>query len=83
VTPEQVADGIVDGLRHPRFAIWVPRAMGVMALGLSAVPYGIRRGRLEPRYFFGRRFFVVLTFWASKPVTRASIAWRSRSSTAP
>jgi NAD(P)-dependent dehydrogenase (short-subunit alcohol dehydrogenase family) len=42
VTPEQVADGIVDGLRYPRFAIWVPRAMGVMALTLSAIPYPLR-----------------------------------------
>lgn len=42
VTPEQVAAAIVKGLKRPRFVIWVPRAMGVMALTMSALPYGLR-----------------------------------------
>jgi len=41
-TPEQVAAAIIDGLKHPRFAIFVPKAMGVMALSYSALPYKVR-----------------------------------------
>jgi NAD(P)-dependent dehydrogenase (short-subunit alcohol dehydrogenase family) len=42
VTPDQVGAAIVDGLQHPRFAIFVPRSMGVMALSFSAVPHSLR-----------------------------------------
>jgi short-subunit dehydrogenase len=42
VTPEEVADAIVDGMKRPRFAIFVPGAMGVLALSASALPYRLR-----------------------------------------
>lgn len=42
VTPEQVADAIVSGLQRPRFAIWVPKVMGVMSLMTCAMPYPVR-----------------------------------------
>jgi short-subunit dehydrogenase len=41
-TPEEVAAAIVEGLKQPRFAIFVPKAMGVMALMYSALPYKAR-----------------------------------------
>jgi short-subunit dehydrogenase len=47
IEPEEVAAAIVDGLRNPRFAIFVPRMMGIMSLGLSALPY-------RPRHFLSR-----------------------------
>jgi len=37
-----VAAEIVEGLKYPRFAIFVPKAMGVMALGYSMLPYKAR-----------------------------------------
>jgi short-subunit dehydrogenase len=42
VEPWEVAAGIVDVLRRPRFAAFVPKSIGVMSLGFSAVPYPIR-----------------------------------------
>ena len=42
VAPEEVADAIVEGLKSPRFAIFVPKAIGVMALGCSVLPYRTR-----------------------------------------
>jgi short-subunit dehydrogenase len=42
VTPEQVADAIVKGLKRPRFAIFVPPEIGVMSLMYSALPYKVR-----------------------------------------
>jgi short-subunit dehydrogenase len=42
VAPEEVADAIVAGLKQPRFAIFVPKAIGVMALSFSAIPYRVR-----------------------------------------
>jgi len=42
VEPSEVADVIVDVLRRPRFVAFVPKAIGVMAMGFSAVPYGAR-----------------------------------------
>jgi short-subunit dehydrogenase len=42
VAPEEVAAAIVEGLKQPRFAIFVPRAIGVMALSFSAIPYRVR-----------------------------------------
>jgi NAD(P)-dependent dehydrogenase (short-subunit alcohol dehydrogenase family) len=41
-TPEEVAAEIVKGLKYPRFAIFVPKAMGVMALVYSALPFKLR-----------------------------------------
>ena len=40
--PETVADAIVQALERPRFAVFVPRRMGVMALAFSGMPHGIR-----------------------------------------
>jgi short-subunit dehydrogenase len=42
VTPEEVADAIVDGIKKPRFAIFVPRSMGVMSHIYSVLPYKAR-----------------------------------------
>jgi short-subunit dehydrogenase len=42
VAPEEVAEAIVQGLKYPRFAIFVPKSIGVMALMFSAIPYGVR-----------------------------------------
>jgi short-subunit dehydrogenase len=42
VEPWEVADGIIDVLQYPRFAAFVPRSIGVMAMGFSAVPYKLR-----------------------------------------
>ena len=42
VDPEDVASAIVDALQKPRFAIWVPREMGALALTMSALPYRAR-----------------------------------------
>lgn len=42
VTPEEVAAAIVEGLKRPRFAIFVPKAIGVMALAYSALPFKAR-----------------------------------------
>jgi hypothetical protein len=42
VAPEEVAEAIVQGLKHPRFAIFVPKAIGVMAMMTSALPYRVR-----------------------------------------
>lgn len=39
VTPEEVAGAIVDGLKNPRFAIFVPKGLGPMALAFSAIPH--------------------------------------------
>lgn len=41
-TPEEVAEAIVHGLRYPKFAIFVPRSIGFMALTFSAIPYRAR-----------------------------------------
>ncbi len=41
-TPDEVAAAIVEGLKQPRFAIFIPKAMGVMALTYSALPYKAR-----------------------------------------
>jgi short-subunit dehydrogenase len=40
--PEEVAAAIVDGLKRPKFAIFVPKAIGIMAMSFSAMPYRIR-----------------------------------------
>lgn len=42
VAPEEVAEAIVHGLKHPRFAIFVPKSIGVMAMMSSALPYRVR-----------------------------------------
>ena len=42
VAPEEVAKAIVDGLKNPRFAIFVPKSIGVMAMMTSALPYRVR-----------------------------------------
>ena len=42
VTPEEVADAIVAGLKKPRFGIFVPKAMAVMAHFYSVLPYKAR-----------------------------------------
>jgi hypothetical protein len=42
VTPDEVGEAIVDGLKHPRFAIFVPKAMGVMAFAYTSLPYRAR-----------------------------------------
>ncbi|WP_205698788.1 SDR family NAD(P)-dependent oxidoreductase [Conexibacter sp. SYSU D00693] len=41
-SPDEVAAAIVEGLKQPRFAIFVPKAMGVMALTYSVLPYRVR-----------------------------------------
>jgi NAD(P)-dependent dehydrogenase (short-subunit alcohol dehydrogenase family) len=42
VTPDEVAAAVVDGLKNPRFAIFVPKAMGLMAHVYSILPYKVR-----------------------------------------
>jgi NADP-dependent 3-hydroxy acid dehydrogenase YdfG len=42
VTPQDVADEIVDALQRPRFDVWVPRSVGPVSQVMSALP---RRGR--------------------------------------
>jgi len=42
VTPDEVGAAIVDGLKHPRFAIFVPKTMGVMAFAYTSLPYRAR-----------------------------------------
>jgi NAD(P)-dependent dehydrogenase (short-subunit alcohol dehydrogenase family) len=42
VDPDDVGAAIVDALQKPRFAIWVPREMGALALTMSALPYRAR-----------------------------------------
>jgi short-subunit dehydrogenase len=42
VAPEEVADAIVAGLERPTFAIFVPKAIGVMSLSFAAIPYRLR-----------------------------------------
>lgn len=42
VDAEDVGAAIVKGLQRPRFAIWVPFEMGVLALTMSALPYRLR-----------------------------------------
>ncbi|MBA2347081.1 MAG: SDR family NAD(P)-dependent oxidoreductase [Solirubrobacterales bacterium] len=42
VDPSEVADGIIRVLERPKFAEFVPPAIGVMSLGFSAVPYKLR-----------------------------------------
>lgn len=42
VALDELAAGIVEGLRHPKFAIFVPEAIGAMALLFSAIPYKVR-----------------------------------------
>ena len=42
VEPYEVADAIIGVMRKPKFATFVPRAIGAMSLGFSAVPYGPR-----------------------------------------
>ena len=44
VEPYEVADAIIGVMRKPKFATFVPRAIGAMSLGFSAVPY-------RPRHF--------------------------------
>jgi len=42
VEPSEVADAIVETLRHPRFAVFVPKAIGVMSMSFAAIPYRAR-----------------------------------------
>jgi NAD(P)-dependent dehydrogenase (short-subunit alcohol dehydrogenase family) len=42
VTPDEVAQTVIDVLERPRFAAFVPKRIGVMALILSATPFGLR-----------------------------------------
>lgn len=42
VMPEEVAATIIDVLERPRFAAFVPRSVGPMALTFSAIPFGLR-----------------------------------------
>lgn len=42
VDADEVGAAIVRGLRRPRFAIWVPPELGVLALTMSALPYRAR-----------------------------------------
>jgi short-subunit dehydrogenase len=42
VEPSEVAAGIIDVLKFPRFAVFVPKSIGVMSMSFSAVPYRIR-----------------------------------------
>lgn len=44
VSPEEVADVIVDVLERPRFVAFVPKSIGVMAMAFASIPYGIRHG---------------------------------------
>jgi len=41
-SPEDVAQAIIGGLKQPTFAIFIPKAMAVMAMTFSAIPYRIR-----------------------------------------
>jgi NAD(P)-dependent dehydrogenase (short-subunit alcohol dehydrogenase family) len=43
VTAEEVSATIIDVLERPRFAAFVPRRIGPMALALSATPFRMRR----------------------------------------
>ena len=38
VTPDEVAEAVVDGVRHNRELIWVPNAMRAVMSGLRHVP---------------------------------------------
>ena len=42
VEPSEVATAIVGVLKRPRFAVFVPKAIGVMEMGFSAIPYPVR-----------------------------------------
>jgi NAD(P)-dependent dehydrogenase (short-subunit alcohol dehydrogenase family) len=42
VTPQEVAATIIGVLERPRFAAFVPRSIGPMALTFSAIPFGLR-----------------------------------------
>jgi short-subunit dehydrogenase len=42
VDTAEVADAIVHTLKYPRFATFVPKAMGVMSMGFAAIPYRAR-----------------------------------------
>jgi short-subunit dehydrogenase len=42
VTPDEVAATIVNVLERPRFVAFIPRSVGLMALTLSSVPFGLR-----------------------------------------
>ncbi|MHB8693941.1 MAG: SDR family NAD(P)-dependent oxidoreductase [Solirubrobacteraceae bacterium] len=42
VTPDEVAATIIDVLERPRFAAFIPRSIGPMALTFSAIPFGLR-----------------------------------------
>jgi len=41
-TPEEVAAAIVEGLKHPRFAIFIPKALGALAFTYTSLPYKVR-----------------------------------------
>jgi hypothetical protein len=43
VTAEEVSATIIDVLERPRFAAFVPKRMGPMALMLSATPFRLRQ----------------------------------------
>ena len=45
VAPEEVAEAIVAGIKKPRFAIFVPKSIGAMAMMYSALPFKTR-GRM-------------------------------------
>ena len=46
VTAAEVAGGVMDALADPRFAVFVPKSLAVVALAFSGLPYGLRH-RLE------------------------------------
>jgi short-subunit dehydrogenase len=43
VTPDEVAATIVNVLERPRFVAFIPRSVGLMAIALSTLPFGIRQ----------------------------------------
>jgi short-subunit dehydrogenase len=42
IEPSEVADAIVGVLKRPRFAVFVPKAIGVMSMSFAAIPYRVR-----------------------------------------
>jgi NAD(P)-dependent dehydrogenase (short-subunit alcohol dehydrogenase family) len=42
VTPDEVAATIINLLERPRFVAFIPKSIGVVALTLSSVPFGLR-----------------------------------------
>jgi hypothetical protein len=56
ITPEDVADEIVDALRTGRIDVWVPRSLGRVNRVMAAAPRGVRE-------WIGRRLGIDRITW--------------------